>query len=47
LLTIPPNLAGIPMMSYPIGRFSGMHILADHFKEGNIISFAKILEERL
>ncbi len=47
LLTIPPNLAGIPMMSYPVGRFSGMHILADHFKEGNIISFAKILEERL
>ncbi len=49
VLTVPVNLAGMPHMSMPAG-FSkglpvGLHILADHFKEGKIIALASFFEQ--
>ncbi|MCX8179744.1 MAG: amidase family protein [Candidatus Aenigmarchaeota archaeon] len=44
MLTVPPNLAGIPMISVPCG-FSGklpigMHIIGDHLQEEKILRIA-------
>ena len=49
IMTVGPNLAGIPHMSFPIGISEnmpvGMMVMGDHFKEGEVLSFGKLLEE--
>ena len=41
ILTVGPNLAGIPMLSLPCGKFNGMpvglHLMADHLGEKKLI----------
>jgi aspartyl-tRNA(Asn)/glutamyl-tRNA(Gln) amidotransferase subunit A len=48
ILTVAPNLAGIPMISVPCGTTHGMpvglHLMADHLQEGRIIRAAHALE---
>lgn len=48
ILTVAPNLAGIPMISVPCGKVSGMpvgmHILGDHLQEKKIISIGDAFE---
>ncbi len=49
VLTVAPNLAGIPQLSVPCGSVKGMpvglHILGDHLQEGKILKVGKALEE--
>jgi len=46
VLTVAPNLAGVPMMSVPCGKSRGMpvglHLIADHFKEEELFGFAGV-----
>jgi len=48
VLTVAPNLAGIPMLSVPCGRARGMpvglHLMADHLQEGRLIQAGAALE---
>jgi aspartyl-tRNA(Asn)/glutamyl-tRNA(Gln) amidotransferase subunit A len=48
VLTVAPNLAGVPMISVPCGRIDGMpvglHLMADHMEEGDLIRAAHALE---
>ncbi len=48
ILTVAPNLAGIPMISVPCGKVNGMpvglHLMADHMKERALIRAAYTLE---
>jgi len=44
LLTVPPNLAGIPMLSMPAGKMTGLHLMADHVQEAKLLSIADTLE---
>jgi len=48
VLTVAPNLAGVPMISVPRGRVDGMpvglHLMADHMNEGRLIRAAYSLE---
>jgi len=41
ILTVAPNLAGIPMLSVPCGSINGMpvglHIMGDHLQEGKVL----------
>ncbi len=42
LLTCAPNLCGFPMLSKPIGkRFTGLHMICDHFGENKLFEVAK------
>lgn len=49
ILTVAPNLAGIPMISLPCGSINGLpvglHIMADHLQEGKIIQAAYTFEQ--
>jgi aspartyl-tRNA(Asn)/glutamyl-tRNA(Gln) amidotransferase subunit A len=49
VLTVAPNLAGIPMASVPCGRSDGMpvglHLMADHLGEGEVVRAAAAVEE--
>lgn len=49
ILTVPPNLAGIPMISIPCGFIQGlpvgMHVMADHLEEKNILRVAYTFEQ--
>lgn len=52
LLTVGPNLAGIPMINVPSGEDKkglpiGFHLLADHLNESKILSVAKAYEEEV
>ncbi|MFA5303758.1 MAG: Asp-tRNA(Asn)/Glu-tRNA(Gln) amidotransferase subunit GatA [Candidatus Nanoarchaeia archaeon] len=52
LLTVGPNLAGIPMINVPCGFDSnklpvGFHLLGDHLNETKILSIAKSYEEAM
>ncbi|MBI2580016.1 MAG: Asp-tRNA(Asn)/Glu-tRNA(Gln) amidotransferase subunit GatA [Candidatus Aenigmarchaeota archaeon] len=38
VLTVPANLAGIPTLSVPCGKMTGLHLIGDHLQEGKIIS---------
>ncbi len=48
ILTVPPNMAGIPHVSVPIGKVDsmpvGMQIMAAHFKESDAIRVAAAVE---
>ncbi|MBU5688300.1 MAG: Asp-tRNA(Asn)/Glu-tRNA(Gln) amidotransferase subunit GatA [Candidatus Aenigmarchaeota archaeon] len=48
ILTIAPNMAGIPMISLPAGFINGLpaglHLMADHFQEGKLITTAGAIE---
>ncbi|HDH41173.1 MAG TPA: Asp-tRNA(Asn)/Glu-tRNA(Gln) amidotransferase subunit GatA [Candidatus Altiarchaeales archaeon] len=48
VLTVNPNLAGLPCISVPCGNLKGMpvgmHIIADHLREGKIIRTAYFYE---
>lgn len=48
ILTVAPNLAGIPMISVPCGTVEkmpvGLHIMGDHLQEGKIIQVANAFE---
>lgn len=49
VLTVAPNLAGIPMISVPCGNVHGMpvglHVMGDHLQEGKVLGAAEALEE--
>ncbi len=49
ILTVGPNLAGIPMLSIPAGFVNGlpigMHILGDHMQEEKILNIGNKLEK--
>ncbi len=48
ILTVAPNLAGIPMLSVPCGEVNGMpvgmHILGNHLEEGKILKVGNAFE---
>lgn len=48
ILTVSPNLAGIPMLSVPAGKVdgmpAGMHILGDYLKEKTILSVGRMVK---
>ena len=44
VLTVPPNLSGIPMVSVPCGNMIGLHLLGDHLQEERILSVAAAYE---
>jgi aspartyl-tRNA(Asn)/glutamyl-tRNA(Gln) amidotransferase subunit A len=44
VLTVPPNLAGIPMISVPCGNTSGLHLMADHLEEEKMLGIAAAYE---
>ena len=50
-LTVPPNLAGIPQLSMPMGYIDdlpvGIHFLADHWEESKLISIGKVWEHQI
>ncbi len=39
-LTVPHNLAGMPAVSVPCARMTGIHLIGDHLQEEKIISLA-------
>ena len=49
VLTVVPNLAGIPHMTVPWGEVErmpvGIHVLGDHLQEGKVFRAGKALEE--
>jgi len=51
ILTVAPNLAGIPMISLPCGSISGlpvgMHIMTDHLQEKNVLKIAYVFEQAM
>lgn len=50
ILTVGPNLAGIPHLTVPCGEVRGLpvglHLLGDHLQEGKLIAAAKVIEAR-
>jgi len=49
ILTVAPNLAGIPMISLPVEKISGLpvglHATANFFNEEKLLQFAQLLEK--
>lgn len=49
ILTVAPNLAGIPMISVPCGKANGMpigiHLMADHLEEHSLLKVAWEIEQ--
>ncbi|MDB0027223.1 Asp-tRNA(Asn)/Glu-tRNA(Gln) amidotransferase subunit GatA [Flavobacteriales bacterium] len=50
IFTVQANLAGNPAISLPLGKHSnglpiGLHLMADNFKEADLISFSKYLSD--
>jgi aspartyl-tRNA(Asn)/glutamyl-tRNA(Gln) amidotransferase subunit A len=50
ILTVAPNLAGIPMVSVPCGDAYGMpvgiHLMADHLDEHKMLQIAEEVEKQ-
>lgn len=50
-LTVPPNLAGIPQLSLPMGYIDelpvGIHFMADHWEESKLTSIGKMWERQI
>lgn len=46
ILTVPPNLAGIPMISVPAEKSKpiGLHLMANHLEEAKLIEIAGVFE---
>ena len=48
ILTVAPNLAGIPTLSVPCGKLNGMpvglHIMGDHLQEGKVLQVGNAFE---
>lgn len=44
VLTVPPNLSGIPMISVPCADFVGLHLIGDHLQEEKILGVAAAYE---
>ncbi|MFH0832374.1 MAG: amidase family protein [Candidatus Aenigmatarchaeota archaeon] len=44
VLTVPANLAGIPMISLPCDRMVGLHLLGNHLSEAKLIEVASAFE---
>ena len=51
VLTVPPNLSGLPHISIPCGLSEsmpvGLHIITDHFSEGKLLGFAQKCEKKM
>jgi aspartyl-tRNA(Asn)/glutamyl-tRNA(Gln) amidotransferase subunit A len=51
ILTVGPNLAGVPHASIPISEIKGipvgMMVAADHLKEGKLLEFLQLVEENV
>lgn len=51
ILTVPPNLAGLPHLSIPMGYIddlpTGMHFIAPHWEESRLISLGMLWEEKI
>jgi aspartyl-tRNA(Asn)/glutamyl-tRNA(Gln) amidotransferase subunit A len=49
ILTVAPNLAGIPTISLPCGKAGsmpvGLHLMADHLKEQTLLNTAHAFEK--
>ncbi len=49
ILTVPPNLAGMPHISVPCGSSQGLpvglHLIGDHLQEGKLIQAAHVYEK--
>jgi len=50
VLTVCPNLAGIPMLSVPHGKVGGMpvgvHVMGDHLQEGKVLRAGSVNEQK-
>ena len=51
IFTVQANLAGNPAISIPLGEHSnglpvGLHLMADHFKEADLLAFSKHLSKK-
>ena len=51
IFTVQANLAGNPAISIPLGEHTnglpiGLHLMADHFKEADLLSFSKHLSKK-
>jgi len=44
VLTVPANLAGIPMISIPCDKMIGLHLLGNHLQEEKILQVANVFE---
>ncbi len=44
VLTVPPNLAGIPMISLPCAEMTGLHLMANHGEEAKLLETADAFE---
>ncbi|MBN2095661.1 MAG: Asp-tRNA(Asn)/Glu-tRNA(Gln) amidotransferase subunit GatA [Candidatus Aenigmarchaeota archaeon] len=49
ILTVGPNLCGVPHLSVPVGRSEGMpiglHIIGDHLQEGKVFQLGSCIEK--
>jgi len=52
IFTVQANLSGNPAISIPLGSHTngfsiGIHLMADHFKEANLLAFSKYVSKKL